>query len=249
MSVVRKAAADLPLRSVHLRIVPRPSNLSESREIFRVMQRFGELNTYYNLRYEYHNPADNIALAIYRSPEAAQRALNASPLRFSLDRETIPTDEAYQDDGYARTADAQHAQNPDNNASEMTAPPSLVHQHRSASQPAPAPSNTGTPFPFTPPAPAPTTKKWFQITVDRSRTVHQDVVQRQPLWKNFQPMKSMSQLDLADQVPHAGLSDVNKRPPNAHRTPNKILKSMGLWVERGMPSLRAFAREKEEGGR
>ena len=47
---VRRAAAHLPSRSVHLRIVPRPANLSESREIFRVLQRFGEINTYKHLR-------------------------------------------------------------------------------------------------------------------------------------------------------------------------------------------------------
>ncbi|KAJ4316695.1 hypothetical protein N0V94_005308 [Neodidymelliopsis sp. IMI 364377] len=51
-------------------------------------------------------------------------------------------------------------------------------------------------------------------------------------------MKSMSQEDLAKVVPHVGLSDVGIRPPNAHRTPNKVLKSMGKWVEHGMPSLR-----------
>lgn len=44
---VRRALAP---RSVHLRIVPRPANLSESREIFRVLQRFGELSTFKYLR-------------------------------------------------------------------------------------------------------------------------------------------------------------------------------------------------------
>lgn len=47
---VRNVAAHLPSRSVHVRIVPRPANLSESREIFRVLQRFGEINTYKHLR-------------------------------------------------------------------------------------------------------------------------------------------------------------------------------------------------------
>lgn len=40
----------LALRSIHLRIVPRPANLSESREIFRVLQGFGEISTYQSLR-------------------------------------------------------------------------------------------------------------------------------------------------------------------------------------------------------
>lgn len=52
----RRAAAHLPSRSVHLRIVPRPANLSESREILRVMQRFGEINTYKHLRVRLPHP-------------------------------------------------------------------------------------------------------------------------------------------------------------------------------------------------
>lgn len=37
-------------RSIHIRIVPRPANLSESREIYRVLQKFGELDTFKYLR-------------------------------------------------------------------------------------------------------------------------------------------------------------------------------------------------------
>jgi hypothetical protein len=48
MSVRR--AASLPALSVHLRIVPRPTNLSESREIFRVLQRYGEISVFKYLR-------------------------------------------------------------------------------------------------------------------------------------------------------------------------------------------------------
>lgn len=37
-------------RSVHIRIIPRPANLSESREIYRVLQKFGEINVFKYLR-------------------------------------------------------------------------------------------------------------------------------------------------------------------------------------------------------
>lgn len=50
MSVRWVSTSRLALRSVHLRIIPRPTNLSESREIYRVLQRFGEITTYTNLR-------------------------------------------------------------------------------------------------------------------------------------------------------------------------------------------------------
>lgn len=59
-------------------------------------------------------------------------------------------------------------------------------------------------------------------------------------------MKSMAQEDLAKVVPHMGLSDVSKRPPHAHRTPNKVLKMMSNYVEHGLPSLKDMY---EEGGR
>ncbi|KAF3041737.1 hypothetical protein E8E12_008175 [Didymella heteroderae] len=236
---VRRAAAHLPARSVHLRIVPRPANLSESREIFRILQRFGDITTYKHLRYEYHNPADNVALAIYRTPEAAQQALNASPLRFALERElNSPEPSTYTADPEDDPSDLPRATST-NDTSAMTSPSSLLTR-TSTSAPASAPSTPPPPMPFSPPAPKPTTTKWFQVTLDRSRAVHQDYVERQPLWKQFTPMKSMAQEDLAKIVPHPGLSDVSKRPPHAHRTPNKVLRKMADYVEGAMPTLRGI---------
>ncbi|KAJ4337731.1 hypothetical protein N0V87_004479 [Didymella glomerata] len=238
---VRRVAAHLPSRSVHVRIVPRPANLSESREIFRVLQRFGEINTYKHLRYEYHNPADNVALAIYRTPEGAQQALNASPLRFSLERETPNTEPASytadpeDDPSTLPIASATH------DTAAMTSPSSLLT--RTPTTPPSTPPSAPPPMPFSAPAPKPTTTKWFQVTLDRSRAVHQDFVERQPLWKQFSPMKSMAQEDLAKIVPLSGLSDVSRRPPHAHRTPNKVLRGMAGYVEKGMPTLRGIWEE------
>ncbi|KZM20257.1 uncharacterized protein EKO05_0003657 [Ascochyta rabiei] len=255
---VRRAAAHLPSRSVHLRIVPRPANLSESREMLRVLQRFGDISTYKHLRYEYHNPADNVALAIYRTPDGAQQALNASPLRFALERHANPAELSYAaEEAEQDPASLPRASSADN-LSEMTRPSKLMNRalsasasasvsasaSASASAPAQTPT-TPTPMPFSAPASRATTTKWFQVTVDRSRAVHQDFVQRQPLWKQFTPMKSMAQEDLAKVVPHPGLSDVTKRPPHAHRTPSKVLKSMSKWVEHGMPSLRGLWEEAQ----
>jgi hypothetical protein len=50
MSVRRASSQLLAQRSVHIRIVPRPANLGESREIFRILQRFGEMTVYKHLR-------------------------------------------------------------------------------------------------------------------------------------------------------------------------------------------------------
>lgn len=59
-------------------------------------------------------------------------------------------------------------------------------------------------------------------------------------------MKSLAAEDLAKVVPHPGLADTGRRPPNAHRTPNKVLRSAARWVERGMPRLRDIANEGRE---
>lgn len=252
MSVRRGASQLLPARSIHLRIVPRPTNLSESREIFRVLQRFGEISVFKYLRYEYHNPADNIALAIFRDSTAAQRALDASPIRFALEKVIInPSEYNVQNE----LNDDDDASLPESNdpklatkpgIDEILRPSSLLTRTTPPTAPPPKNSPKPPPMPFDPP-PAPLTRtKWFQVTIDRSRAVHQDFVERQPYWKYFHPMKSMAQEDLAKQVPHLGLSDVSKRPLNQHRTPNKVLKQMSEYVERVMPSLRGMAEGSAE---
>lgn len=50
MAVRRASTEALSQRFLHLRISPRPANLSESREIHRVLQRFGEISKYYSLQ-------------------------------------------------------------------------------------------------------------------------------------------------------------------------------------------------------
>lgn len=251
MTARRATSQLLSARSVHLRIVPRPANLSESREIFRVLQRFGEMSTFKYLRYEYHNPADNIALAIYRDSAAAQKALDASPIRFALERAATHEDgdrEAQNTFDETEDEDVPKPTEPTNETSNPTKDDleDILSPPRLATRPSPTTPPSQIPKP-TLPTPAQTTPatKHFQITLDRARTVHQDYIERQPFWKHFNPMKSMAQEDLAKKVPYPGLSDVSKRPANAHRTPNKVLKQMSEYLERGMPSLRGMAGDSE----
>ncbi|KAL5119688.1 hypothetical protein ACEQ8H_002294 [Pleosporales sp. CAS-2024a] len=256
-------------RSVHLRIVPRPANLSESREIFRVLRRFGELTMYKSLKFEYHNPADNIVLAIFRDDKAAQKALDASPIRFALEKTLDWPDQDHRHHGHH---EGEGEGEPDDHLDMTTSSPapttttaaptaaaaaasggiddilrpSMLSTRTAPTAPPPARPRAQPSMPFEPRprprhGPEPQTRtKWFQVTVDRSRAVHQDYVERQPFWKYFEPMKSMAQEHLAKQVPHIGLSDVSKRPPNAHRTPNHVLKTMNDYVQERMPSLRGM---------
>ncbi|KAF2713684.1 hypothetical protein K504DRAFT_342827, partial [Pleomassaria siparia CBS 279.74] len=240
----------LASRSLHLRIQPRPANISESREIFRLLQRFGEINTYKWLRYEYHNPSANSSLVIYRDADSAQAALNASPIRFALERVVPDADVHKSERGWSddEIEDEEVIPNraPDS-LDDILKPSTLLNQAEqtppssSAESPTPTPtqSQSQSPMPFEDaPIARKVTSKWFQVTVDHSRVIHQDFVERQPLWKYFTPMKSTGQQDLAKVVPHYGLSDVSKRPPNHHRTPNQVLKTMAKYVEHRMPSLK-----------
>jgi hypothetical protein len=258
MSARRAASQLLSGRSVHLRIVPRPANLSESREIYRVLQRFGELSMFKNLRYEYHNPADNIVLAIFRDENAAQKALDASPIRFALEKVIDQPGESYAsapelDDDNEDSSSSLMPKTPTKNGIDEILRPSTLstRTERPALATSSPKSTTQPPMPFDPPAPLPnapkprTRTKWFQVAIDRSRVVHQDYVERQPFWKQFDPTKSMAQEDLAKQVPHIGLSDVSKRPPNAHRTPVWVLKQMSEYVETRMPSLKGMVENSE----
>ncbi|KAJ6276756.1 hypothetical protein J3E71DRAFT_226295 [Bipolaris maydis] len=238
-------------RSIHIRIVPRPANLSESREIYRVLQKFGELDTFKYLRYEYQNPADNVALAIYRDERSAQRALDASPLRFALEKVVSPvtihpsqsssSQEDEEDDGDIDSFSTEKTQ-PIKGIDEILRPSKLANRSWQSTSTT-KPTSKPTPMPFespTPPEEQIKQSKWFQVTIDRSRAVHQDYIERQPFWKQFNPMRTMSQEDLAKTVPHPGLSDISKRPPNAHRTPNRVLKVMNDYVETKMPTLRGI---------
>ena len=198
-------------------------------------------------QYEYHNPAPNVALAIYRTPEGAQQALNASPIRFSLERETPDSEQAsYDADPEDDLSSNLPKEATTHDTAAMTSPSSLLT--RTTTSPPNSPPSPPTPMPLSAPAQKQRSIKWFQVTLDRSRIIHQDFVERQPLWKQFNPMKSMAQEDLSKIVPLSGLSDVSKRPPHAHRTPNTILASMAKYVEKGMPSLRGISEGRESMG-
>ncbi|KAL1612902.1 hypothetical protein SLS60_001132 [Paraconiothyrium brasiliense] len=257
MAVRRASSELLAQRFLHLRISPRPQNLSESREIYRVLQRFGEISKYYNMNFEYHSPAPNSALLIYRDSTSAQAALDASPIRFSLERTQHEPKTAQDTDDYAISDSFDRDEDPSTLPEETTPgideimAPSGLLTRTSPTPKGAAEAEKDPPLPFAPPQKqAKTVSRWFQVTVDRSRAVHQDYIERQPYWKQFEPMKSIAQLDLARKVPHAGLSDVSKRPPHAYRTPNHVLKIMNAHLAKGQESLvgmwEAGKREGEE---
>ena len=171
-----------------------------------------------------------------------QRALDASPINFELHKTTSDEQELRQDVGTEEDAcDSEYgsAASKNRRAIENDATSSMPVGVEDMMRPSSLINRTFTPSPHPPPNPllskrsassqasrskdSTSYKKQFQLTVDRSRAIFQDYVQRQPWWSGFHPTKSAAQLDLVKSVPWPGLSDISKRPSSYHRTHNKFL--------------------------
>lgn len=76
-------------RAVHLRLHPRVETLAESREIIRLMQRFGRVEMFRNFKYDAQPLANNM-IAIYETEDGARKLLEESPLRFVMSAEGSP---------------------------------------------------------------------------------------------------------------------------------------------------------------
>ncbi|PLN78341.1 hypothetical protein BDW42DRAFT_195932 [Aspergillus taichungensis] len=76
-------------QSIHITTSPSPRTLAESRLILAALQRFGEVVTFRNLKYDTTNTnktttQTGTTLAIFDSPSAAQSALQASPIQVPI---------------------------------------------------------------------------------------------------------------------------------------------------------------------
>ncbi|KAJ5400946.1 hypothetical protein N7465_011435 [Penicillium sp. CMV-2018d] len=83
---------------VHITGLPMPKNLSESKLILAALQKFGEVITYRNLKYDTAKNAPNQnrpILAIFETSDAADRAIAASPITIPLPTPTS-TSSKYQ---------------------------------------------------------------------------------------------------------------------------------------------------------
>ena len=89
-------------RAAHLRITPRPSSISESREILRLISQFGEVQFYKNLKYDTLSSPQS-ALVIFKEENAAANFLRKSPIRVRMGQATleepvdIPKAQPYRD--------------------------------------------------------------------------------------------------------------------------------------------------------
>ncbi|KAE8131282.1 hypothetical protein BDV38DRAFT_288848 [Aspergillus pseudotamarii] len=81
-------AARLASQSIHITTTPMPRSLTESKQILSALQKFGEVVTFRNLKYDTTNtspnPASRSIIAIFESPSSASQAIAASPLTIPL---------------------------------------------------------------------------------------------------------------------------------------------------------------------
>jgi len=215
MNSVAKAARRVAANAVHISLVPAPSCIAESREVLRVLQRFGEVVTYKSLKYDPLHPAPNSALAIFQHPESAERLLNTSPLRFSL--EAVPVEHKEIQDLVSEQAaeseytdDSISAEPLKGDGEELYRTTSLLDE------------------PLTPPTGPKATAspkserkhhendirresipREFRLEADVWLGKHQDYLERSPLWGPFWvDSRTAIQQDLAKRVPLIGLSDI-----------------------------------------
>lgn len=88
-------------RAVSISVTPRPLNIGESREIYRLLARFGEVDYYKNLLYDLI-PTPGQAHIIYRDESAAQKCIERSPIRFRMGP-ARSSDEAFETDDLGET--------------------------------------------------------------------------------------------------------------------------------------------------
>ncbi|MCJ1361737.1 hypothetical protein MMC16_000837 [Acarospora aff. strigata] len=223
MASTRAAVTSLAGRAVHIKIHPRPQNLSESRQILRVLERFGEVAMFKNLRYEYQAPAPNSALAIYQHASSASKLLDASPIRFALreaDTSAIPArQETRTPDTREIGADAsrEEGREPQKLDAEEIIPQGTATSSKwgSTFSNTRGPTKTGASVskpaeqpPPSRPAVAQSIRE-FQVTADISTFNHQAYIERQAHYWGFNvDFKTLVAEDLAASVPSLGLVDI-----------------------------------------
>lgn len=70
-------------RAVHLRLFPRTETIAEGREVLRLIQQYGRVEMFRNLKYDILSTPSTM-VAIFETEESALELLRASPLRFYM---------------------------------------------------------------------------------------------------------------------------------------------------------------------
>ena len=226
-------ARPVPARAVHLHIIPRPINLTQSRSILQLLeQHFGEVEFYKNLKYE-RLARPTAALVIFREEVAARKLVQAKALLITMSREGRQMGFVTGRDQGGNAASINHKTSPekgldeeetqeDDSASAEAVEEELAsskssfsarqwQQQQNQRRASTTKSNSpGMPFDPPPDVDDDSTAVEFQILVNKSTYSHRDHINTNPYSGPFAvDTKSAIQEDLARRVPLVGLSDIN----------------------------------------
>jgi hypothetical protein len=221
-------------RAVHLRITPRPSNISDSREILRLVSQFGEVEYFKNLKYDaLSHPS--ASLVIFREEKAAEACLKRSPIRFRLGPAEPDVDEKSNPHQHApipTPATTQPSQPPPSNNNSPRGPVSspfeMAHTRSLSTNSLPTPPRPVPVLPFLQSDPSPhdrqPTSRIFQLQTNPANYSFRDHVERAEYNGRYAiDTKSAIQQDLAKRVPLLGLSCWEWRKPEK---PNRLWQSL-----------------------
>lgn len=207
-SLVRPTAS----RALHLRILPRPSNLGESREILRLLSQFGEIEYFKNLKYDALS-APNTSLVIFKEESAAEACAHKSPIRFRMGK--APAGEQNAPPPPAATNTASPSSTSDATPRGAWGAPVGGTQTRAMSTNAdslPIPPQRPITTPFQPPPPPLLESRIYQIESNYARAHFRDQINVGHYHGGFAlDTKSVSQKELVKTVPVPGLSCVDWR--------------------------------------
>ncbi|KAL3422962.1 hypothetical protein PVAG01_04709 [Phlyctema vagabunda] len=77
-------------RAIYITMHPNPNSFAERREVFRVIQGFGELEMFRSIKY-LNSDRDTSFVAVFRQTSSAAQLLEAAPLRYTLSPVENPT--------------------------------------------------------------------------------------------------------------------------------------------------------------
>lgn len=169
--------------------------MAESREILRLLQGYGKVEMFKNLKYD-ALPTPNTMLAIFESEEAAQKLLRRSPLRFNMSRDEPddgddPAEQSNQ--SLAARAETTESTSSDRMALAESAARNEFNQARAS-----------------PLSSAVSVTREYQLQVNIATMHHRDHINASSYHGPFAvDRKSAVQEDLAKRVPLVGLSEIN----------------------------------------
>ncbi|GKZ70299.1 hypothetical protein AnigIFM50267_005934 [Aspergillus niger] len=109
--------------SIHIKTHPAPRSLSESKLILSALQKFGEVVTFRNLKYDPTNTSPKSAhntIAIFESASAASSAIAASPISIPIQNQTQTQTQSQSQSQDESPSNTNHTASPATQSQETT---------------------------------------------------------------------------------------------------------------------------------